>query len=64
MHGHMQATMQAMHEVGITWKYILTPSRTLQGCNGKALLCQAVIDGEFIFKHVSFKIVICFEIIV
>ena len=43
MHGHMQATMQVMHEVGITWKYVLTPSRTLQGCSGKALLRQAIL---------------------
>ena len=39
MHGHMQA----MHKVGITWKYVLTPSRTLQESNGKALLRQAVL---------------------
>ena len=64
MHGHMQATMQVMHEVGITWKYVLTPSRTLQGCNRKALLHQTVLMENSCLNMFPLKIIIFFEFIV
>ena len=64
MYGHMQATMQDMHGVGIAWKYVLTPSRTLQGCNGKALLRQTVLMENSCLNMFPLKIVIFFQFIV
>ena len=71
MHGHMQVTMQANNENA--WAHASNhanyacgghhvPSRTLQKINGK-LTTSSRIDEEFRFNHVSFKIIIYFEII-